>query len=238
MQLFETKFLAFLGRGVGGPVAKLFMPLHVACRCGAQFAARDDLAGKTVACPACGGALSIPAIPIAPPPAYRPSGVTSILDEIGLNSDDQGIVCPKCQGHFPPGKAICAQCGYNLQTGSMSKPEPATGPREKYDWKGFRERSYAFGGSVVDEDLTMGDLFVCGFCGGLAFIYGLVLFLQGRSKGILLMLASLLVPALVLLGYAIFRVMITVPPPKPSSDGIVFVWESPAGVVTEQPSIL
>jgi hypothetical protein len=171
------------------------------------------------------------------PPAYRPSGVTTILDEIGLNSDARGLVCPKCQGHFPPGKAICAQCGYNLQTGSISKPESAA-PRERYDWKGFRERSYAFGGSVVDEELTMGDLFLCGFCGGLAFVYGIILFLQGRSKGILLMLGSLLVPALVLLGYAIIRVMITVPPPKPTQDGIVFVTESLPYAVVNQLSLL
>jgi len=35
------------------------MPFTVSCQCGQSFRAQDNLAGKTVACPACGGALQI-----------------------------------------------------------------------------------------------------------------------------------------------------------------------------------
>ena len=37
------------------------MPITVACRCGQRFAARDNLAGRRVKCPACGGPIAIPA---------------------------------------------------------------------------------------------------------------------------------------------------------------------------------
>jgi hypothetical protein len=36
------------------------MPIVVACNCGQRFEAVDQLAGKVVQCPACGGSLTIP----------------------------------------------------------------------------------------------------------------------------------------------------------------------------------
>ena len=36
------------------------MPTEVACQCGQRFAAADHLAGKTVPCPVCGRAISVP----------------------------------------------------------------------------------------------------------------------------------------------------------------------------------
>lgn len=37
------------------------MPIKVACKCGQKFAAKDELAGKTVKCPKCGDPIKIPA---------------------------------------------------------------------------------------------------------------------------------------------------------------------------------
>src|SRR5262245_14192760 len=36
------------------------MPIKVACRCGQKFAAKDELAGKTIRCPKCGDPIAIP----------------------------------------------------------------------------------------------------------------------------------------------------------------------------------
>lgn len=45
------------------------MPIKVSCKCGAAFAAPDNLAGKAVKCPKCSAPLSIPAGPAAGKPA-------------------------------------------------------------------------------------------------------------------------------------------------------------------------
>ncbi len=50
------------------------MPFPVACRCGQQFMAQDWLAGKSVACPACGAALQIPSPQVAPRPSMPAGG--------------------------------------------------------------------------------------------------------------------------------------------------------------------
>jgi hypothetical protein len=58
------------------------MPIKVACKCGQQFAANDNLAGKRVKCPKCGQPLTIPAAggqeakgqsPKAPSPKTQPA---------------------------------------------------------------------------------------------------------------------------------------------------------------------
>lgn len=195
------------------------MPIEVICQCGKRFAARDDFAGKTVACPACKAPLKI-----APPrptavPAPEPTGVGSILDEIGLKTDERGIVCPKCQGHIAIGTSVCKRCHYNLQTASVQGNAAAPASSAKhgggYDWSRVRKQEPTLG-SVVDEELTFSDMALCGFFGCLMFPYGLILFLRGHSKGILIMLGSLLVPAILTLFYALFSFMTTTPPKKTS----------------------
>lgn len=50
------------------------MPIKVACQCGQRFSARDDLMGKTVRCPSCGGNLTIRSpVPVATPIARAPT---------------------------------------------------------------------------------------------------------------------------------------------------------------------
>src|SRR5688572_14554857 len=51
------------------------MSIPVTCQCGQRFAANDQLAGKTVKCPKCGGALYVAApetVRFAPLPAADP----------------------------------------------------------------------------------------------------------------------------------------------------------------------
>src|SRR5687768_12241002 len=40
------------------------MPISVRCACGQQFAVKEELAGRTLACPKCNGPLAIPAAPV------------------------------------------------------------------------------------------------------------------------------------------------------------------------------
>src|SRR5688500_13852910 len=116
------------------------MPIKVTCACGQSFAAKDELAGRTVKCPKCsrplaipaaGGAAAIPAaatqpmpqqpmmpqqlLPAAPAPAQSAGG---LFDEIGISAAPAGTSpCPGCRAPMPVGAVLCVQCGYNLQLG-------------------------------------------------------------------------------------------------------------------------
>ena len=103
------------------------MPIKVSCTCGAAFAAKDELAGRTVACPKCQQPLTIPRgapaqrqVPAqrpaqAPPPAPE---VPSIFDEAGMKAKQHtGQVCPSCYHPMKSGTIICVHCGYSLQLG-------------------------------------------------------------------------------------------------------------------------
>jgi hypothetical protein len=110
------------------------MPIKVTCACGQSFAAKDELAGRTVKCPKCGrplaipaagGAGTVPASPLVPQPApapaaapagsYQPSG---LFDEVGISSTPVGTQpCPGCRAPMPMQAVVCVQCGYNLKLG-------------------------------------------------------------------------------------------------------------------------
>ena len=88
------------------------MPIKVQCNsCGAGFAAKDELAGKRVACPKCKQPIVIPA----------PAGgaMDDLLDEIGLGAGAAtgGKQCPSCRATMATNAIICVNCSYNVQTG-------------------------------------------------------------------------------------------------------------------------
>jgi hypothetical protein len=116
------------------------MPIKVTCACGQSFAAKDELAGRTVKCPKCSRPLAIPAtgatgsVPAPPAPAspqqsataasVTPAPATSaypsgdLFDEVGLASTPVGAApCPGCRAPLQPGAILCVQCGYNLKLG-------------------------------------------------------------------------------------------------------------------------
>src|SRR5688572_3853669 len=104
------------------------MPIKVTCACGQSFAAKDELAGRTVKCPKCsrplaipaaGGAAAIPAaatqpmpqqpmmpqqpLPAAPAPAQAAGG---LFDEIGISAAPAGTSpCPGCRAPMPVGRS-------------------------------------------------------------------------------------------------------------------------------------
>ena len=95
------------------------MPIKVSCSCGAAFAAKDELAGKTVKCPKCQQPLAIPGGGAAAPQLAPPDpGVPSIFDEAGIKAKQHtGQVCPSCFHPMNQGTIICVHCGYNLKLG-------------------------------------------------------------------------------------------------------------------------
>lgn len=90
------------------------MPIKVVCKCGASFAAKDELAGRAVSCPKCKQPLKIPAPAAAAQPAA--GGLDDLFDEAGI-APKQGPSCPKCQAELKPNAVMCVACGLDLQSG-------------------------------------------------------------------------------------------------------------------------
>ena len=92
------------------------MPIKATCACGASFSARDDLAGRTVACPKCKQPLTIPRPQAAAAPA--PHANADLFDGLGLKARDESVArCPSCSAEMPPNAVLCVKCGYNVKTG-------------------------------------------------------------------------------------------------------------------------
>jgi hypothetical protein len=116
------------------------MPIKVQCACGAAFAAKDELAGRTVKCPKCQQPLAIPAggSPARPAAAARapaaagagrplgsplpsqgpPPGGGDLFAEAGLHTFQAGVQpCPGCASPLPDSAVLCVKCGYNRKLG-------------------------------------------------------------------------------------------------------------------------
>jgi hypothetical protein len=175
------------------------MPIEVACQCGKRFAARDALAGKTVACPACAGAIVIPV-----PNQQTAAGVAGILDEIGLQATAAGLVCPKCRTQIRAG-TVCPKCRWNVQTASYAQAAPVQQSHGAYDWDRIKKPVEAnLTGSVVDQELSVLEILICTLFGGVGLVWGLILFLRGHSKGVVMIVLSMILPlalTILYLGY-------------------------------------
>lgn len=117
------------------------MPIKVTCRCGQQFAAKDELAGKVVKCPKCQESLKVgapsanarQAEPAATASAATPSAVAALLDEVGFHvhgeKEDATVQrCPACDEKLSDHAVLCVNCGYNLETGKFVKGMGGVGP--------------------------------------------------------------------------------------------------------------
>jgi len=111
------------------------MPIPVQCgSCRKRFSAKEQLAGRTVKCPQCGGALTIPAScpepetvrretessdedALAPPPARVAEPSTSAGASGESTASTPEVACPSCNATLKTGAVLCVQCGYNLRTG-------------------------------------------------------------------------------------------------------------------------
>lgn len=133
------------------------MPIKVSCSCGQSFAAKDEMAGKTVKCPKCKQPLTIPRAGSAgrpsaprgqgasagaaqqaaranpqPTPRVQPAGgdLGDLFDEIGIAAaaPDAGPPCPSCGKALKRGAVLCVECGFNLQTGQRLASMAAAAP--------------------------------------------------------------------------------------------------------------
>ena len=104
------------------------MPIKVTCKCGQQFAAKDELAGRVVKCPKCKRPLKIGApragskTHTAPPAGSAP--LADLLDEVGfhVHGDEEAIQhCPACDAEMSDHAILCVECGFNLETGKFAK---------------------------------------------------------------------------------------------------------------------
>ncbi len=94
------------------------MPIKVACECGQQFAARDELAGKRVKCPKCGAVLTIPQ-PVADAKGAHKQHLSELLDDVGLRAGLRR--CPGCRAELSEAAVICIMCGYDTRLGRRLK---------------------------------------------------------------------------------------------------------------------
>lgn len=122
------------------------MPIKVQCACGKAFAAKDELAGKTVKCPNCqqplkiaaGGGNNQPAKAAAPTGKSAPAKAAApkaapaapphddLFDEIGLAPPVEGMrPCPGCSEPMPIDAILCVKCGYNTRIGRRMHTEVA-----------------------------------------------------------------------------------------------------------------
>jgi hypothetical protein len=102
------------------------MPIKVACQCGQQFAAKDELAGKRVKCPKCAAVLTIPQASAAAggPRAPAARRVSELLDDAGMRS---GVVrCPGCGAEMGESAVLCVMCGYDTRVGRRLKTRVGT----------------------------------------------------------------------------------------------------------------
>jgi len=91
------------------------MGIPVTCEsCAKKYSVKEDLAGKKIKCPGCGGVLSIPALK----PAEEPKKAVS--SELSFADDDDGaiVVCINCGLELPPKTKVCVECGFHIASGS------------------------------------------------------------------------------------------------------------------------
>jgi hypothetical protein len=109
------------------------MPVKSGCPfCQQKFSFPENLAGKTIRCPKCKEAITLPALepapaeaapPEAPPPEAPSEAPAPPEEELHLESRTEGSAtvaykrCPGCGRDLPKQTIICTNCGHNFKTG-------------------------------------------------------------------------------------------------------------------------
>ncbi|MHB8969456.1 MAG: hypothetical protein ACYC3X_00875 [Pirellulaceae bacterium] len=93
------------------------MPIKVACQCGQQFAAKDELAGKRVKCPKCAAVLTIPQSQANQVGAGK--AVSGLMDDAGMRSGIER--CPGCGIEMAKSAVLCVMCGFDTRLGHRLK---------------------------------------------------------------------------------------------------------------------
>lgn len=163
------------------------MPIPITCpSCNGKFNAPDAAAGKKGKCPSCGGIIPIPlAAPVedvyeAEDFGYRP------FDDDDFNpptpseppETDDRKPCPKCGERIAREALRCRWCGEVFD------------PALRKQAKKRKSRSYA---PDDDSDLSTVDWILCIFCGTIACILGIVYAVQGKPKGLKMILVTIVI---------------------------------------------
>lgn len=67
------------------------MPVNATCACGAAYTLKDEYAGSRLACPKCGAAVDVPALPPAPPVRAQQGDSVFARDKFLLNQRHMAI---------------------------------------------------------------------------------------------------------------------------------------------------
>lgn len=172
------------------------MPISFDCKfCGKRLKAPDSAAGKTSKCPQCGKPVTCPepvydAEPVADQPeilddvdAYsdlddgKPYGVTGPPPEA---SDEHRRPCPMCGEMILASAAKCRFCGEVFDKDLKKAQTKKKKKKKKKSW------------DPEDEDLSGGEWAVAIICSGIGCIAGIVWMIQGKPKGIKMLVVSII----------------------------------------------
>jgi hypothetical protein len=147
------------------------MPIEIACPgCGKQLKAPDAAAGKRVKCPQCATVVPVPAppppiVPQAPPPM---SGVSDLIDEAIQEELVKRRKAEEDEFHFQEQQALRSVREGAKQSALEMAAKPLTNP---------------------DDDLTVFDWMFAFFLACPALIMAIVYMVQGKKKGLKLLIA-------------------------------------------------
>ena len=143
------------------------MAIAVNCEhCGHSGRVGDNLYGKVVKCPKCGGHLQVGSPPASAPPPRPGSPLASPLG--GAMDEDDGrpyqlsSQCPDCGSQMSPGAVICVKCGFDVRTGSKhtrSESPPLVPTYMASRASEYEERASPSRSTSGDGEGGMGNIF-------------------------------------------------------------------------------
>jgi hypothetical protein len=114
------------------------MPIRVTCVCGKSYPCKDEFAGQSVPCPACGQMIQVPALPAAAAPAPKPAAhaiyVTCACGKSYPAKSEfagQSVPCPACGRSIQiPAKPVAAAPAPQPTARPATRPAaPAPSPK-------------------------------------------------------------------------------------------------------------
>jgi hypothetical protein len=177
------------------------MPISFSCgQCGKRLKAPDSAAGKTSKCPGCGAPVTCPE-PVyeAEPVEPQKPDVPEILDDVDPYRDlDDGtpyqVEEPPLPAQAPERRRPCPMCGEMiLATAAKCRFcgevfDETLKKATKKKGKKKAKKSYDPG----DEDMSAGEWVVAILCSGIGCIAGIVWMIQGKPKGVKMLVVSLI----------------------------------------------
>jgi hypothetical protein len=152
------------------------MPIDIVCpSCGKRLKAPDTAAGKRVKCPQCSAAVPVPAAPAAARPISAPppmSGVADLIDEALQEQALKQRQAEEQEFYRQQDEALRATREGAKQQAQSKAAKPLANP---------------------DEDLTVFDWMMIVFCCWAALIMSIVYMVQGKKKGVKLLIAIVVV---------------------------------------------